>query len=74
MIDQNIQEVLKKFQDNKNKEYEKTQKPIIFLGALKKYQSETENTTNREINELRMKVANIKGEVTHDIDNLRKKE
>jgi hypothetical protein len=26
MVNQNVQEALKKFQDNKNKEYEKTQK------------------------------------------------
>jgi hypothetical protein len=26
MVNQNIEEALKKFQDNKNKEYEKTQK------------------------------------------------
>jgi hypothetical protein len=26
MVNQNIQKVLKKFQENKNKEYEKTQK------------------------------------------------
>jgi hypothetical protein len=36
MVNQNIQEALKKFQDNKNKEYEKTQKQINeFIGALK---------------------------------------
>jgi DNA-binding protein YbaB len=28
MVNQNIQEALKKFQDNKNKEYEKIQKQI----------------------------------------------
>jgi hypothetical protein len=27
-VNQNVQEALKKFQDNKNKEYEKTQKQI----------------------------------------------
>jgi hypothetical protein len=43
------------------------------MGALNKHQSETENTINREINELRMKIDNIKEEVTHDMDNLRKK-
>jgi hypothetical protein len=64
-INQNVQEALKKFQDNKNKEYEKTQKQINeFIGTLNKYQSETENTINREINELRMKIENIKEEVT----------
>jgi hypothetical protein len=42
------------------------------MGALNKYQSETENTINREINELSMKIDNIKEEVTHDMENLRK--
>jgi cell division protein FtsX len=45
---QNVQEALKKFQDTKNKEYEKTQKQMNELrGALNKYQSETENTIER---------------------------
>jgi exonuclease VII small subunit len=36
MVNQNIQEVLKKFQDNKYKEYEKTQKQINeIIEALK---------------------------------------
>jgi hypothetical protein len=53
MVNQNIEEALKKFQDNKNKEYEKTQKQINkIIGALNKHQSKTENTINREINEL----------------------
>jgi polyhydroxyalkanoate synthesis regulator phasin len=74
MVNKNVQEALKKFQDNKNKEYEKTQKQISELtGALNKYQSETENTINREINELRLKIDSIKEEVTHDMENLRKK-
>jgi uncharacterized protein involved in exopolysaccharide biosynthesis len=56
-VNQNIQEALKKFQDHKNKEYKKTQKQISeLIGALNKYQSETENTINREINELRAKL------------------
>jgi uncharacterized protein involved in exopolysaccharide biosynthesis len=47
-VNQTIQEALKKFKDNKNKEYEKTQKQISeLIGALNKYQSETENTINR---------------------------
>jgi predicted flavoprotein YhiN len=51
MVNQNKQEALKKFQDNKNKEYEKAQKQINELvGALNKHQSERENTINREIN------------------------
>jgi uncharacterized protein involved in exopolysaccharide biosynthesis len=48
MVNQNIQDALKKFQDTKNKEYEKTQKQINeLIGALNKHQSETENTINR---------------------------
>jgi hypothetical protein len=31
-----------------------------LIRALNKYQSETENTINREINELKMKIDNIK--------------
>jgi hypothetical protein len=62
-----------KFQDNKNKEYEKIQQTNEIIADLNKYQSETENTTNREINELRMKIDNIKREVTHDMENIRKK-
>jgi polyhydroxyalkanoate synthesis regulator phasin len=74
MVNQNVQEALKKFQDNKNKECEKIQKQISeIIGTLNKHQSETEYI-NREINELRMKIDNIKEEVTHDMENLRKKE
>jgi hypothetical protein len=51
MVNQNIQDPLKKFQGTKNKEYEKTQKQISELRrAPSKHQSETENTINREIN------------------------
>jgi hypothetical protein len=61
MVNQNIQEALKKFQDNKNKEYEKTQKQINeIIGALNKPQSETENTINREINGLKTKLTILK--------------
>jgi uncharacterized protein YukE len=60
MVNQNAQEALK-FQGNKNKEYEKTQKQIKeLIGALNKHQSETKNTINREINELNWKIDNIK--------------
>jgi hypothetical protein len=35
MVNKNIQEALKKFQDNKNKEYEKTQKQLNeLIGAV----------------------------------------
>jgi hypothetical protein len=75
MVNQNIQEALKKFQDTKNKEYEMTQKQINKLtGALNKHQSEAENTINREINELKMKIDNIKEEVAHDMEKPQKKE
>jgi septal ring factor EnvC (AmiA/AmiB activator) len=68
IVNQNIQKAFKKFQDNKNKEYEKTQKQINELkGALNKHQHETENTVSREINELKMKMNSIKEEVTHDM-------
>jgi uncharacterized coiled-coil protein SlyX len=43
------------------------------MGSLNVYQSEKENTINRKINELKVKIDNIKEEVTHDIGNLRKK-
>jgi hypothetical protein len=43
-VNQNGQEALKKFEDTKNKEYEKTQKEINeIIGALNKHQSETEH-------------------------------
>jgi hypothetical protein len=74
MVNQNRHEALKKFQDNKNKEYEKTQKQINeLIGALNKHKSETENITNGERNELKMKTENIIEEVIHDMENLRKK-
>jgi hypothetical protein len=74
MIDKNVQETLKKFQDNKNKEYEKTQKQINeIIRALNKHQTATDITTNRQINELRAKNDTIKEEVIYDMENLRKK-
>jgi hypothetical protein len=61
MVNRNIHKALKKFQDNKNKEYEKTQKQISeFIGDLNNYQSETETTINKEINELRQKLTILK--------------
>jgi cell division protein FtsX len=75
MVNKNVQDTLKKFQDTKSREYEKTQKQIKELnGALNKHQSETENTVNREINEEKMNIGNIKEEVIPDMENLRKKE
>jgi acetyl-CoA carboxylase alpha subunit len=75
MVNQNVQETLKKFQDNKNREFEKAQEQIKeTVEALNKHQSETKNTINREISELRMKIHNIKEEVTHDMEKRQKKE
>jgi phenylalanyl-tRNA synthetase alpha subunit len=74
MVNQNVQETLKKFQDKKTKEYEKTQKQINdIIGALNKHQTETKITINREINELRAKIDNIKQEVTQDMETSEKK-
>jgi hypothetical protein len=43
-VNHNIQEALKKFQDNKNKQYEKKQKQISeLIGAPNEYQSEREH-------------------------------
>jgi membrane-associated HD superfamily phosphohydrolase len=73
MVKQNVQETLKKFQDNKNREFEKAKEEIKeTIEALYKYQSETKNTINKEINELRTKIDNIKEENTQDTENLRK--
>jgi uncharacterized protein Yka (UPF0111/DUF47 family) len=74
MVNQNVQETLKIFQYNKNREFEKAQEEIKeTIEALYKHQSETKNTMNKEINELRTKIDNIKEEVTQDMENLRKK-
>jgi chromosome segregation ATPase len=65
IVNQNVQETLKKYQDNKNREFEKAQEQINeIIGSINKLQSETDSTINREINELRMKI-DIKEEVTH---------
>jgi molecular chaperone DnaK (HSP70) len=61
MVNQNVQETFKKFQDNKNREFEKAQEQIKeSIEKLYKHQSETKSTVNKEINELRMKIDNIK--------------
>jgi NAD(P)H-dependent FMN reductase len=47
MVNQNVQEILKKFQNNKNREFEKAQEQIKeTIEALYKHQSET----NKEYN------------------------
>jgi uncharacterized protein Yka (UPF0111/DUF47 family) len=74
MVNQSVHETLKKFQDNNNRQFEKAREEIKeTIEALYKHQSETKNTTNKEINELRTKIDNIKEEVTQNMGNLRKK-
>jgi DNA repair exonuclease SbcCD ATPase subunit len=74
MVNQNVQETLKKFQDNKNRQFEKAQEEIKeILEALYKHQSETKNVINKEINDLRKKIDNIKQEETQDMENQGKK-
>jgi hypothetical protein len=61
MVNKNVQDALKKFQDTKNEEHEKARKHINeLIGALNKHKSETENTINREINEIKMKIKILK--------------
>jgi chromosome segregation ATPase len=60
MVNQNVQETLKKFQDNKNREFEKAKEGIKeTIEALYKHQSETKNMISKEINELRPKIDNM---------------
>jgi vacuolar-type H+-ATPase subunit I/STV1 len=74
MVNQNIQETLKKFEDKKNREFEKAQEQIKeTIEELYKHQSEKKNMINKAINELGVKIDNIKEEETHDMENLRKK-
>jgi hypothetical protein len=74
MVNQNVQETLKNFKHNKNRECEKAQEEIKETKeALYKHQSETKNMNNKEINELRAKINNIKEEGTQDMENHRKK-
>jgi hypothetical protein len=74
MVNQNVQETLKKFQDNKNREFEKVKEQIKeTIEAMHKHQIETKNMISKEINELRIKIDNIKEEVTQDMKNLKKR-
>jgi hypothetical protein len=74
MYNQTVQETLNKFQENKNREFDKAQEQIKeTIEALYKHQSETKTKINKEINDLRMKTDNIKEEETQDMENLRKK-
>jgi uncharacterized spore protein YtfJ len=48
MVNQNIKETLKKFQENKTQEYEKTQNQINnIIRALNKYKTETKITISK---------------------------
>jgi hypothetical protein len=61
MVNQNVQETSKKFLDNKNREFEKAQEQIKeTIEVLYKHQCETQNMINKEINELRTKIDNVK--------------
>jgi hypothetical protein len=74
MVNQYVQKALEKFQDDKTQECQKTQKQINeIIETLNKHQTETKIAIIREINELRAKIDNIKEEVTHDMENLKKK-
>jgi hypothetical protein len=64
MVNQNLQQTLKKFQDNKNREFKKAQEQIKgTMEALYKCQNETKNMKNKDINDLRIKIDNIKEKV-----------
>jgi hypothetical protein len=54
MVNQKIQDALKKYQDIINKNLEKTQKQLNeFREDLNKHQSETKETVNKEIHEIK---------------------
>jgi hypothetical protein len=74
MVNQNVQDTLKKFQDSKNKEHEKMQKQTKELREdFNIHKSETKDTIKREIYELKMTTQTIKEELKKDMENLKKK-
>jgi hypothetical protein len=74
MVNQNIQGILKKFQDNKNREFEKAQEEIKeTIKPLYKHQSGKKNMINKEVNELRTKIDNFKEEMTQDMETSEKR-
>jgi hypothetical protein len=74
MVNQNVQNALKKFQDTKNTEHEKTQKQIKELREdLNEHQSETKDTIKWEIYELKRTTKIIKEEFNKDLENFRRK-
>jgi hypothetical protein len=68
MVNQTIQDALKKSQDNKNKEYEMTQKQIKEL--REDLSKQTKDTIKREIYELKRTTQIIKEELITDLENL----
>jgi hypothetical protein len=69
MVTQNVQDALKKFQDNKNKEHEKTQKQINEIREdFNKHQCETNYKKT-----LKITTQNIKEELNTNVEDLRKK-
>jgi hypothetical protein len=74
MVNQNVQDALKKFQGTKNKEHNMTQKQINELrDDYNKHQSETKDRIKKQIYELKMTTQNVKQELNKDMENLRKK-
>jgi phage-related protein len=63
LVDKNVKDALKKFQDTKNKEHEMTQKQIKeFRRDFNEQQSKTKDTIKREIYGLKLTTQNIKEE------------
>jgi hypothetical protein len=73
MVNQKVQDTLKKYQDTTNKEHEKTQKQINKLRELQQTPKWNKDTIKREIYELKMTTQNIKDKLNNDTENLRKK-
>jgi hypothetical protein len=68
MVNKNVQDAFKKFQDTKNKEHEKTQKQTNELREdFNKHQSETWDTIKKEIYDLKMTTQNIKEELNKEM-------
>jgi hypothetical protein len=69
MINQNVQDPLKKFQDTKNKEHEMTQKWIKELRKdINKHQCETKDSIKREVHELKSTTQIIKEELNKNME------
>jgi hypothetical protein len=73
MVNQNVQDALKKFQDTKNKEHVMTKKQIKELREdFNEHQSETKDTIKRKIHELKRTTQIIKEDMNKDMENLRR--